>query len=62
MEIQEVLAAAQINTFTEVLEKARRIEIARVQVRAFHTKRGGAPGESQGQEQGDLSMPPSKIS
>nr|XP_027082262.1 uncharacterized protein LOC113704571 [Coffea arabica] len=30
VEIQEALAAAQINTFTEVLEKAQRIEIARL--------------------------------
>ena len=44
VEIQEALAAAQINTFSEVLEKAQRIEIARAQVRAFHAKRRGAPG------------------
>ncbi|XP_027150333.1 uncharacterized protein LOC113750571 [Coffea eugenioides] len=31
VEIQEALAVAQINTFTEVLEKVQRIEIARVQ-------------------------------
>nr|XP_027124258.1 uncharacterized protein LOC113740948 [Coffea arabica] len=30
VEIQEALAVAQINTFTELLEKAQRIEIARV--------------------------------
>ena len=35
VEIQETLVAAQINTFTEVLEKAQRIEIVRVQVKAF---------------------------
>ena len=38
VEIQEALAAAQINTFTEVLEKAQRIEIVRAQVRNFHAK------------------------
>ncbi|XP_071924777.1 uncharacterized protein [Coffea arabica] len=32
VEIQETLAAAQINTFTEVLEKTQRIEIAKAQV------------------------------
>ncbi|XP_027184090.1 uncharacterized protein LOC113782396 [Coffea eugenioides] len=48
IEIQEALAAAQINTFTEVLEKAQRIEIARAQVRAFHAMRRGAPSGSQG--------------
>ena len=61
MEIQEALAAAQINTFTEVLEKIQRIEIARAQVRVFHAKRRGAPVRSQGQGQGDLDMPPSKV-
>ena len=61
MEIQEALAAAQINTFTEVLEIAQRIEIAMAQVRAFHAKRRGAPSGSQGQEQGDLDIPPSKV-
>ena len=35
VEIQEALAAGQINAFTKVLEKAQRIEIARAQVRLF---------------------------
>nr|XP_027124245.1 uncharacterized protein LOC113740934 [Coffea arabica] len=61
VEIQEALAAAQINTFTEVLEKAQRIEIVRAQVRGFHAKRRGAPGGSQGQDQGKLDKPPSKM-
>ena len=55
------MAAAQINTFTEVLEKAQRIEIARAQVKAFHAKKRGVLGGSQGQEQGDLDMSPSKV-
>ena len=55
------MAAQQINTFMEVLEKAQRIKIVRAQVRDFHAIRRGAPGGSQGQEQGDLSLPPSKI-
>ena len=52
--------AAQINTFTEVLEKAQRIEIAGEQVRDFHAKRRGAPGGSQGAAQNDRHMPPLK--
>ena len=44
VEIQEALAVAQINTFTEVLEKTLRIKIARAQVRAFYAKRKGALG------------------
>nr|XP_027067024.1 uncharacterized protein LOC113692713 [Coffea arabica] len=60
VEIQEALAAAQINTFTEVLEKAQRIKIARAQVRNFYTKRIGAPGGNQGSAQSDRNMPPPK--
>ena len=61
VETQEALVAAQINTFTEVLEKAQRIEIARVQMKAFHTRKKGATRGDQGQEQGDLGMPPCKM-
>ncbi|XP_027150344.1 uncharacterized protein LOC113750581 [Coffea eugenioides] len=57
VEIQEVLAAAQINTFTEVLEKTQRVEIAKAQVRAF-----GAPAGGQEQLHGDLGRPASKVS
>ncbi|XP_027151841.1 uncharacterized protein LOC113751894 [Coffea eugenioides] len=39
VELQEALAAAQINTFTEVLEKAQRIETARAHMKNFHAKR-----------------------
>ena len=62
VEIQEALAAAQVNTFTEILEKAQRIETARAQMRNFHAKMRGAPGGSQEQGQGDLDIPPSKVS
>ena len=62
MKIQETLAAPQINTFTKVLEKIQRIEIARAQVRDFHAKRRGAPARGQGQLHGDLCMPPFKVS
>nr|XP_027100386.1 uncharacterized protein LOC113719373 [Coffea arabica] len=60
VEIQEALTVAQINTFTEVLEKAQRIVIVRAQVRKFHVKRKGAPGGSQRPAQSDRSVPPSK--
>ena len=53
VELQEVLAVAQINTFTEVLDKSQRIEITRAQVRNFNAKRKGAPGGSQGPAQSD---------
>nr|XP_027088588.1 uncharacterized protein LOC113709944 [Coffea arabica] len=61
VEIQEALAAAQINTFTEVLEKAQRIEIVRALVRNFHAKRKGAPGGNQRPAHSDRNMPPSKV-
>ena len=35
LEIQEALAAVQLNTFTEALEKAQRIENAKTQVKAL---------------------------
>ena len=39
VKIQEALAAAQINTFIETLEKVQRIEITRGQVKAFHARK-----------------------
>ncbi|KND53919.1 hypothetical protein BSCH_00004c [Candidatus Paraburkholderia schumanniana] len=39
VEIKAALAAVPSNTFTEVLEKALRIESSRLQVRAFHAKK-----------------------
>ncbi|XP_027155647.1 uncharacterized protein LOC113756021 [Coffea eugenioides] len=56
----EALAVAQINTFTEVLEKAQKIEIARAQVRNFHAKLKGASGGSQKPAQSDQNVPPPK--
>nr|XP_027076013.1 uncharacterized protein LOC113699855 [Coffea arabica] len=61
VEIQEDLAVAQINTCTEILEKAQKIEIARAQIRNFHAKRRGVPGGSQGPAQSDRNMPFPKI-
>nr|XP_027096157.1 uncharacterized protein LOC113716056 [Coffea arabica] len=39
IEIQEALAAAQLDTFNQVLEKAQRIETVRGQVKAFHDRK-----------------------
>ncbi|XP_071901600.1 uncharacterized protein [Coffea arabica] len=60
VEIQEALVAAQINTFTKILEKTHRIEIAMAQVRNFRIKWRGVPGGYQGPTQSDQNMPPSK--
>ena len=49
VEIQEGLAAAQISTLTEALEKAQRVKSARLQVRDFHTKKRGTPSNPSGQ-------------
>ena len=35
LEIQETLAADQVNTFTETLEKVKRIENEKAQIKAF---------------------------
>ncbi|XP_071928104.1 uncharacterized protein [Coffea arabica] len=60
VELQEALAAAQINTFTEVLEKAQRIETARTHVRNFHAKRKGGSSGAQGSVRSDQNAPPAK--
>ena len=58
VKIQKALAAAQITTFTEVLEKAQRVEIARGQVKAFQAQKRSAPS-SEPEELKDT-VPPSK--
>ncbi|XP_071914134.1 uncharacterized protein [Coffea arabica] len=60
VELQETLAAVQINTFTEVLEKAQRIETARTHVRNFHAKRKGGSSGAQGSVRSDQNAPPAK--
>ncbi|XP_027168564.1 uncharacterized protein LOC113768415 [Coffea eugenioides] len=57
-EIQKGLAAARISTFTETLEKAQRVESARLQVKDFYAKKRGAPSHPLGQA--DKGVPPSK--
>ncbi|XP_027171662.1 uncharacterized protein LOC113771260 [Coffea eugenioides] len=59
VEIHEGLATAQISTFTEPLEKAQRVESARLQVRDFHTKKWSTPNYSSGQA--SKSAPPPKM-
>nr|XP_027077046.1 uncharacterized protein LOC113700806 [Coffea arabica] len=49
VEIQEGLVATQISTFTEILEKAQRVESARLQVKDFQAKKRGASSHSPGQ-------------
>ena len=59
LDIQEALAAAQVNTFTEALEKAQRIESAKAQVKASQTRKRGASGS--GLEEFIETMTPSKV-
>ncbi|XP_071925688.1 uncharacterized protein [Coffea arabica] len=56
VEIQKDLAVAQLSTFSDAVEKAQRVEDARLQVRNFQTKKRGFPGSSSEQE--DKSTPP----
>nr|XP_027124222.1 uncharacterized protein LOC113740908 [Coffea arabica] len=49
VEIQERLAAAQIPTLTDALEKAQRAESARLKVKDFHAKKRGTPSHPPGQ-------------
>ena len=56
VKIQKDLAVAQINTFSEKVEKALRVKHARLQVRKFQVKKRGFPGSCSGQ--GDKGNPP----
>ena len=56
VEIQKDLAVAQINAFSDAVEKALRVENARFQVRNFQAKKRAIPENSLGQ--GDKSTPP----
>ncbi|XP_027157377.1 uncharacterized protein LOC113758900 [Coffea eugenioides] len=46
VEIQEALAAAQLDTFSQALEKVQRIETARGQVKAFHDRKMRQPSSN----------------
>nr|XP_027082231.1 uncharacterized protein LOC113704537 [Coffea arabica]XP_027082232.1 uncharacterized protein LOC113704540 [Coffea arabica] len=54
-ERQKDLAVVQINAFSDAVEKAKRVESARLQVRNFQAKKRGFPGSGSGQ--GDKSTP-----
>nr|XP_027120597.1 uncharacterized protein LOC113737588 [Coffea arabica] len=56
VEIQKDLAVAQLSTFSDAVEKAQRVENARLQVKNFQTKKRGFPGSSS--EKGGKSTPP----
>ncbi|XP_027169400.1 uncharacterized protein LOC113769124 [Coffea eugenioides] len=56
VKIQKNLAVAQINVFSEAVEKGQRVESARLQVRNFQAKKRGFPGSSSGRR--DKSIPP----
>ena len=59
VEIQETLAAVQIDTFIEALEKAQRIEIVRAQVKAFHVRKKSTPTSTH--EKPKENVTPSKV-
>ena len=62
VEIQESLAAAQLNTFSQALEKAQRIETARGQVKAFHDRKRRQPSSNDSMVgQSSRNEPPAKI-
>ncbi|XP_027171917.1 uncharacterized protein LOC113771541 [Coffea eugenioides] len=46
VKIQESLAAAQIATFTDALDKAQRVENAKSQSKAFHARKRGNPSDT----------------
>ncbi|XP_027172053.1 uncharacterized protein LOC113771683 [Coffea eugenioides] len=56
VEIQKDLAVAQINIFSDAVEKALRVENARLQVRNFQVKKRGFSASSS--TQGDKGTPP----
>ena len=58
VEIQEALAAAQMTTFRDALEKVQRVELTRSQVKAFHTRKRGPPNTNL--RKSDRSAPPPK--
>ncbi|XP_027156973.1 uncharacterized protein LOC113780155 [Coffea eugenioides] len=61
VEIQEALAATQLDTFSQALEKAQRIETARKQVKAFHDRKRRQPDSSNfATGQSSRSVPPFK--
>ncbi|XP_071905657.1 uncharacterized protein [Coffea arabica] len=63
VEIQEALATAQLETYSQAIEKAQRIESTKSQVKAFHDKKRRQPDTSSYSDgQNSRSEPPSKMS
>ena len=59
LEIQETLAADQVNTFIETLEQAQKIENAKAQVKTFQARKRSAPKSTP--EKFSKNVMPSKI-
>ncbi|XP_027066175.1 uncharacterized protein LOC113768305 [Coffea eugenioides] len=56
VEIQEGIAAAQITSFSDAIERVQRIESAKAQLSAFNTRKRNAPSGSRGPV--DANAPP----
>ncbi|XP_071917143.1 uncharacterized protein [Coffea arabica] len=59
VEIQEGLAAVRIDTFADAVERARRVEVARAQVKSFQDKKRFGPNSSR--ESTYANAPPAKV-
>nr|XP_027124203.1 uncharacterized protein LOC113740889 [Coffea arabica] len=59
VEIQEGLAAVRIDTFADAVERAQRVEVARVQVKSFQAKKRFGPSSSW--EPTYVNAPPAKV-
>nr|XP_027098907.1 uncharacterized protein LOC113718187 [Coffea arabica] len=57
MKIQKDLATAQIDTFKNALDKAQRVEQARLQVRTFQAKKRGASSSAPGRDDQNVPHP-----
>ena len=50
------LAVAQINTFSDAMEKTQRVESARLQVRSFQSKKRDLPSSNFGKEDKNIAL------
>ncbi|XP_027157258.1 uncharacterized protein LOC113758727 [Coffea eugenioides] len=60
LEIQDGLAAAQIETFSDALEKAQRVQISKAKLRVFQVRKRDAPSSSH-PEASRNTVPPPKV-
>ncbi|XP_027157514.1 uncharacterized protein LOC113759144, partial [Coffea eugenioides] len=60
LEIQDGLAAAQIETFSDALEKAQRVQISKAKLRVFQERKRDAPSSSH-PEASRNTVPPPKV-